>query len=151
MRWTEYSFSLANAKLIFLEISSYITLLNSREKECNEFLLLLTNKDTIFLLVFLADDLAIFSRYQQTSSTYWVRWKKPNSLGSTNLLGGWVNVLEDGLKGTDRKVLKGLKLIGFQEKRKHIHNLYVTENRSVSAKCHEIVEILNRSRINICW
>lgn len=39
---------------------------NSKDKESNEFLLLLTNKDTIYLLAFLADVLAIFSRYQQS-------------------------------------------------------------------------------------
>jgi len=67
---------------------------------------------------------------------------KIKSLSSINLVGGWVDVLEDELKGTDGKVLKDIKLIDFQEKRKHRHNLYVTENRSVSAICHEIVETL---------
>jgi len=50
------------------------------------------------------------------------------------------------------KALKDIKLIDFQEKRKHRHNLYVTENRSVSAICHEIVKTLSnflQDRIDI--
>ncbi|KAL5245424.1 hypothetical protein ACI65C_012834 [Semiaphis heraclei] len=105
------------------------------------------------IVTFLADVLAIFSRYQQTIQSDKITVldlvkhtesviNKIKSLSSINLVGGWVDVLEDELKGTDGKVLKDIKLIDFQEKRKHRHNLYVTENRSVSAICHEIVETL---------
>ncbi|KAL5233951.1 hypothetical protein ACI65C_001361 [Semiaphis heraclei] len=143
VRWTEFSFSLVNAILISWK-ALVIYMRNSKEKESNGFLLLLTNKDTIFLLAFLADVLAIFSRYQQTIQSDKITVldlvkhtesviNKIKSLSSINLVGGWVDVLEDELKGTDGKVLKDIKLIDFQEKRKHRHNLYVTENRSVSA------------------
>ncbi|KAL4122559.1 hypothetical protein QTP88_014865 [Uroleucon formosanum] len=152
VRWTEFSFSLVNAILISRN-ALVIYMQNSKEKESNGFLLLLTNKDNIFLLAFLADVLAIFSRYQQTIQSDKITVldlvkhtesviNKIKSLSSINLVGGWVDVLEDELKGTDGKVLKDIKLIDFQEKRKHRHNLYVTENRSVSAICHEIVETL---------
>ncbi|KAL4132410.1 hypothetical protein QTP88_009564 [Uroleucon formosanum] len=152
VRWTEFSFSLVNAILISWN-ALIIYMQNSKEKESNGFLLLLTNKDTIFLLAFLADVLAIFSRYQRTIQSDKITVldlvkhtelviNKIKSLSSINLVGGWVDVLEDELKGTDGKVLKDIKLIDFQEKRKHRHNLYVTENRSVSAICHEIVETL---------
>ncbi|KAL4107180.1 hypothetical protein QTP88_017563 [Uroleucon formosanum] len=152
VRWTEFSFSLVNAILISWN-ALIIYMQNSKEKESNGFLLLLTNKDTIFLLAFLADVLAIFSRYQQTVQSDKITVldlvkhtesviNKIKSLSSINLVGGWVDILEDELKGTDGKVLKDIKLIDFQEKRKHRHNLYVTENRSVSAICHEIVETL---------
>jgi len=152
VRWTEFSFNLVNSILIsWKALVTYMQ--NSEEKESNRFLLLLTNKDFIYLLAFLADVLTIFSRYQQSiqSDTITVLdlvkhtesvVNKIKSLSSINLVGGWVDVLEDDLKGTDGKTLKGIQLIGFQEKRKHWHNLYVTENRSVSAICHEIVETL---------
>ncbi|KAL5236954.1 hypothetical protein ACI65C_007170 [Semiaphis heraclei] len=140
VRWKEFSFSLVNAILISWK-ALVINMQNSKEKESNGFLLLLTNKDTIFLLAFLADVLAIFSRYQQTIQSDKITVldlvkhtesviNKIKSLSSINLVGGWVDVLEDELKGTDGKVLKDIKLIDFQEKRKHRHNLYVTENRS---------------------
>ncbi|KAL4084422.1 hypothetical protein QTP88_028244 [Uroleucon formosanum] len=85
-----------------------------------------------------SDKITVLDLVKHTESVI----NKIKSLSSINLIGGWVDVLEDELKGTNGKVLKDIKLIDFQEKRKHRHNLYVTENRSVSAICHEIVETL---------
>jgi len=111
VRWTEFSFNLVNSILISRK-ALVIYMQNSKEKESNGFLLLLTNKDTIFLLAFLADVLVIFSRYQQTIQSDKITVldlvkytesvvNKIKSLSSINLVGGWVDVLENELKGTD--------------------------------------------------
>jgi hypothetical protein len=126
---------------------------NSKDKESKGFLLLLTNKDTIYLLAFLANVLVVFSRYQKTIQSDKITVldlvkhtesvvNKLKSLNLINLVSGWVDVLEDELKSIDGKTLKDIKLIDFQEKQKFRHNFYITENRSVSAICHEILEIL---------
>lgn len=40
---------------------------------------------------------------------------KIKSSSSINLVGGWIDLLEDELKGIDGKALKDIKLINFQE------------------------------------
>lgn len=125
----------------------------SNEKEAKGYFTLLTNKDTVYLLAFLADVLATFSRYQQTIQSDKITVlglmkhtksiaNKIHSLKSVNLIGRWIDTLEEELKSTDGKTLKNIKLSESKEKRSNNHNLYFTENRSVSAVCYEIAETL---------
>jgi len=126
---------------------------NSNNKEAKGYLILLTNKNNIYLLAFLADVLALFSRYQQTIQSDKITVldlvkctksivNKLKKLSSVNLVGGWIDVLEDELKSTDGKTLKDIKLKYFQDRRNSRHNLYVTENRSTNDICCGIVESL---------
>jgi len=84
-------------------------------------------------LAFLADVLALFSRCQQTIQSDKITVldlvkftksivNKLKKLSSVNLVGGWIDVLEDELKSTDGKTLKDIKLKDFQDRRNSRHN-----------------------------
>lgn len=119
VRWTEFSFSLINSILISWH-ALVLFMQDSKEKEAKGCLLFLTNLDNLRLLSFLADTLLVFSRYQQklqsdfitildlTKETNFVA-QKLKSIYTENLLGGWVNTLQDEL---DQNVnsIKDIKL-----------------------------------------
>ena len=84
---------------------------NSDEKEATGFLSFLTKKSNLDLLTFIADLLAVFSRYQQQlqsdSTTLidmdrYISKVKVKVLGlkETALLGGWVEALNHVFKGS---------------------------------------------------
>ena len=113
IRWTEFTLSLVNAILT----SWHVLVLYFRESEdkaAHGFLTLLTNKSVLELMAFVADVLAVFSRFQkkiQSDSVTLLNLDIETSLVTSNLaklketplLGGWVATLQTQLESTEEE------------------------------------------------
>lgn len=149
VRWTEFTSDLLNAIL-----TSWNALVmfyqQSEDKAAAGFLKFLTDIDNLQIIAFLADVLAVFSRYQQklqsdsctivdvVQHTQKVTTKL-RSLSTTPLLGGWVNALESQLEKKDDSIqLKGFTLHRVERRRKQ-HHLFVTDHRETTAITTEVI------------
>ena len=149
VRWTEFTHTMANAVLV----SWYALVLyfkKTKDRQASGFLSLLTSKQNLELLAFVADVLFVFSRFQKKiqgdgitiinlhEQIHLVKRNLSNVEGSP-LLGGWVSALENQME-RDGPVctLRGIEL-SVQERRRKGHHLYVTDRRDTTAVQHEII------------
>ena len=141
VRWTEFTSSLINAILTSWRVL-VLYFQESKDKATSGFLMLLTNKCVLELMAFVADVLAVFSRFQkkiQSDSVTLLDLDTEISLVTsklvkvkeTPLLGGWVETLQTQLDSTeeDGQTTYRLKNIALGEEkggRTKDHHLCVT-------------------------
>jgi len=153
VRWTEFLYNLLNAVLV----SWHALVLHkqaSSDKEARGFLSFLLDHDKLLLLCFLADILAVFSRYErqmQSNDVPILDFNRLTCFLKTRLLameekhlpGGWVKAMQDSItqECDGAMLMKGMKLTSRTRQLKE-HHLYVSDKRDVKAVCHEVLHYL---------
>ena len=153
VRWTEFTYDLLNSVLTSWH-ALVLYFQSSKDNAARGFLTFLTNSDNVQLLVYLADTLAVFSRYQkqlQSDSTTILDVDslttnvklKLGSLKDTALLGGWVSQLQEQIKycADGQMHLKDVQLQSTVRRRSE-HHRFITDHRDISAVKNEITECL---------
>lgn len=156
VRWTQFVFQLIKSIL-----KSWHTLVlffgESKETEATGYLNFLKNKENLEFLSFLADVLEVFSHCQQNlqkdsltlmDMMRYIRSteKQLMSLLEKPLFGGWVEVLQEEMKYSEKNKVEEYKLKGIllnsATRRLKTHNLFVSVRRETSAIKNEIIQSL---------
>lgn len=153
VRWTENTTQLLTSILTSWNVL-VLYFLKSNESEARGYLKLLTSKDNLYLLSWVADVLGIFSRFQknlQNNNTTILDMsnyveqviKQLNRLKIKPLARGWVEAMNEQIVITedDKYFLKEIELTT-NERRAVRHNLYVSEKRDVDAVINELLQSL---------
>ena len=151
VRWAEFTIALLDAILC-----SWQALIKFNVEQCDadgkKFLKLLTNKDNLLLMCFVADLLfliKVFQKKLQSDSLTIVDIKpeagkfreRVNKLSTGSLLGGWENEFKERYDEEANKFC-GIK-VWEKERRRPDANLFVTDRRKFSAIWNESVIAIN--------
>lgn len=152
VRWTEFSYALLDSVLVsWKALVSYLK--QSKDVAAVGHANFLTSFANLQLLVFLADVLFVYARFQkrlQSDSTTLVDLNDSvykikstiSKLKTHPVTGGWQETLNDSVTDKDGdKILADIR-ISLPVVRRKKHHLYVSDRRDVAAIQNEIVESL---------